>query len=333
MRVHLKAIGSVGFLCVCLLSVSMVCAQEVSIEEKREKAQAYFQRGELLVEEGKYIEAADAFTQAYETMPHPSVLANVAYCYDKAGNIPKAVEIFRKYMKLYEGEADTEAARERLQELKQRIGEIQITCPADPCQVTIDGMVSGEAPFKAILDPGVHWVEAVAGDTVYKRISVTVQEEHTVVLAMTPAQPEIQNTPAPPNPQEMASVPRVQSSSKIEKQGKSKGKMFGVPFWVASGTTIAALGVTVVFGVRTLTLRNDYNDSGYTDNNLKEDGEQAKKITNIMTIVTGASAATACVFGILDVLAHRERKQAARNTRISLVPERSGAVISLNRQF
>ncbi len=331
MHVRLKTIGSVGFLCVCLLAVSMVQAQGISIEEKREKAQAYFQQGELLVEKGEYIQAAEAFTQAYETMPHPSVLANVAYCYDKAGNIPKAVEVFRKYMALYEGEADTEAARERLQELKQRIGEIEITCPTDPCRVMIDGKVSGEAPFRAILDPGVHWVEAVAGDTVYKRISVTVQEEHTVVLAMTPAQPEVQDTPPPPKPVEMASVPRIKSSSKIEKQ--SKKKMFGVPFWVASGTTIAALGVTGVFGVRTLTLRNDYNDSGYTDKNLKEDGEQAKKITNIMTIVTGTSAATACVFGILDILAHKERKQSAGNTRISLVPKRNGAVISLKRQF
>ena len=65
-----------------------------------------------------------------------------------------------------------------------------------------------------------------------------------------------------------------------------------------AGVTVASGAATAVFGVMTLQVKDDFVQSGRTDETLKEEGERNRLITNIMGGVTAAAGIAALSFAI-----------------------------------
>ena len=289
-------------------------ADEAS-EQLKKTAAVEFAQGTQLFAAGEYGEAAEAFTKAYEARPHPAVLANIALCYDKAGRFPEAVIYYRRYIANPVEKGKNAEIRQRLQELKNQIGEFDIECPTAGCSIRVDGEDRGPAPVNAVVEPGSHKIEAsVDGEL---RESIMERADAGTVVRVRLRADKAGDGPAPVAP----GVPAAEGGT--GEAPAERDVSLGVPFWIASGVTVAAGATTVAFGVLTIKARDDYEASGYTDADLKEKGERDRLITNVMIGVTAAAGVAAVSFAIHDIF-FADKEEPAEDTgegpEVAVVP-------------
>jgi len=292
---------------------ALAAGQTAEAEEQGKKTAAQeFAEGKRLFAAGEYDAAAEAFTKAYEAAPHQAVLANIALCYDKAGRFPEAVTTYRRYLADPVEKGKNAEIRQRLQELKNEIGELDIECPVAGCSIRIDGKDRGAAPITAVVEPGSHKIEASVDGELRESIMERADAGTVVRVRLRAEKPE--NGPAPPAPAATAA-----DGDAVEAPAED-GVSLGVPFWIASSVTVVAGATTVAFGVLTLKARDDYEASGYTDADLKERGERDRLVTNVMVGVTAAAGATAVAFAIHDVFfADREGPAKDEGPEVAIV--------------
>jgi tetratricopeptide (TPR) repeat protein len=290
---------------------ALAAGQGADDAQSKKIAADEFAKGKQLFAAGSYDEAAVAFVKAYEAAPHQAVLANIALCHDKAGRYPEAVIYYRRYIADPVQKGKNAEIRQRLQELKNEIGELDIECLAAGCSIRVDGEDRGAAPVNVVVEPGSHKIEGVVDgeirETIMERadagtvVRVRLRAERAAAEAA-PATPE-QPAPAPaPPPAERAVKLRA-------------------PFWIATGVTGAAGALTIAFGALTIETRDDYEASGYTDADLKETGERNRLLTNVMIGVTAAAGAAAVAFAIYDLVsAGAEEPAGDAGAEVALVP-------------
>jgi len=264
-----------------------------AIEQNKKIAAVEFANGTKLFAAGEYGDAAEAFTKAYEAVPHQAVLANIALCYDKAGRFPEAVTYYRRYIADPVQKGKNAEIRQRLQDLKNQIGEFDIECPVAGCSIRVDGADHGPAPINAVVEPGSHKIDAVVDGEL--RESIMERADAGTVVRVRLRAEKAGDGPAPAAP----AVPAADGGT--TEAPAEREVSLGVPFWIASGVTVAAGATTIAFGVLTIQARDDYEASGNTDADLKEKGERDRLITNIMIGVTAAAGVTAAVFAIHDI--------------------------------
>ena len=281
--------------------MSLLLAGNVAAKGKsnvKAKAAQYFARGELLFDSGDFAKAAEAFRLAYDLAPHPTVLANIAMSYDKADKVVEAVEFYEKYLGELSDKKERREIESRLAKLSARIGELSIVCPSSECRIEVDGVDRGTAPITLSLEVGSHRVEAFIGQDKIAAVDTRVAsgESSTVELFQRDAREEkagVEEGPEEPVVEEPV-VEETPPSPEDE-------RMPGAGFWISTGATVAAGAVAVVFGVMTLKDKDEFDDGGGTDPDLRDKGERDKLITNVMIGVTGAAAASAVAFLIVDL--------------------------------
>jgi hypothetical protein len=293
-----------------------------------EKAQEYFERGEVLAEIGEYTKAAAAFLLAYETLPHSSALYNIALCYDKAEKIPEAVEYYRRFLEVGMGSDDAKQVLKRLVELDSLVGQIHVTCLASRCKIEINGVDRGEAPLWAVVEPGTHLVTAYSQGMSFGKKEVVVSRAKTSHVSMQPIAPEPTVVPVKrvgsAGNESVAQRPVASRQVKLDRSPK-----MSVPFWMAAGLTVVGGGMTAVFGAMTQKYSADFEASSNTDNDIKNKGENAVTATNVMIVVTSVGAAAAIGIGIYDLWFAESN---ASGGQIALVPG-PGLGLGLTRRF
>src|SRR4051794_25800751 len=157
------------------LSALLVCAaiataqaQEVIVAPSASEAQAKARAQVLLSEgtaaygRGDYATALDKFTAAYQIFPSPKLWFNIGQANRDLGRPVEAIAAFDRFLD-DAGDAPAETlaeARRSAAELKTRLGQIQVTCPTDGAEVTVDGKQVGSAPLGQMIwtTPGRHQV-------------------------------------------------------------------------------------------------------------------------------------------------------------------------------
>lgn len=87
--------------------------------DARTEARSHFKKGMDSITAGKYDEGIQELQAAYQLLPHPNVLYNIARAYAEAGDLDAAVIYFRKYL---EGNPpDKDEAAQILKNLEARI--------------------------------------------------------------------------------------------------------------------------------------------------------------------------------------------------------------------
>ncbi len=66
--------------------------------DQRTEAKSHFKKGMAAISEGKYEEGISELQRAYEILPHPNVLYNIARAYAESGDLEGAVATYRKYL-------------------------------------------------------------------------------------------------------------------------------------------------------------------------------------------------------------------------------------------
>ena len=89
-----------------------------------EEARAYADKATAAFALTHYAVAAENFEKAFELRPDPALLYNAAQAHRLAGNKPRALELYRSYLRLY-------AKKDKRAEIEARIAELETAIARD----------------------------------------------------------------------------------------------------------------------------------------------------------------------------------------------------------
>lgn len=148
--------------CLHLACMPHIVRAQSSQAEVREEVATLFDEGLDAADAGRWNQAVDAFERAYELMPRPTILFNLAGAWAKVGLLRDAEEAYRQLV----AEADQVIAREArraLEGVSERVPKVtfEFRGMQDGDEVELD-----DAPFDTPkgtlrLDPGEHRIAVV----------------------------------------------------------------------------------------------------------------------------------------------------------------------------
>src|SRR5262245_58120226 len=80
------------------LALAGFVATAPALADARTEARRHFKAGMELVSKGNYAEGLKELEAAYEILPHPSVLFNIARAQAEYGNLDKAIAAYKNYV-------------------------------------------------------------------------------------------------------------------------------------------------------------------------------------------------------------------------------------------
>lgn len=285
-----------------LLATSCVLASAPAVAQDAVEQAAQLDRdARALFESGDFAGAASKFASAYEVAPHPATRYNEAMAWDRAGKLGRAADGYRATLN-EEGldEARAEAARERLEQLVQAVGRIEIPGP-EGGKATVAHVQNASVPVLVHLMPGQYSVSIT--DPNGKKIvrSVSAKAGQTVELLIEVTAPVEREVTPPPPP------------DKVQINQDSSSSTWG---WVAVGSAAALGGAGAYLGVKTLQSRDAFEDSGRLDADERDSALRYRTWTNI---ALGAAAVTGTV-GVVLLLSDGDSKRDESAAKLQLTP-------------
>jgi len=270
-------------------------------------AEALFERGKALVDQGNLAEACAAFAESQHLDPAGGTLLRLALCHEAEGKLASAWFEYLEVVRISRGPGDAakledrvHIARQHLAAIEPRVPKLVIVVPTeartDGLRVSANGLPRNEGTWGVPLpvDPGDVVVAATAPGRLELRSTVHVEAGKQETVRLTPL---TLATPGPDSPPAVVSPPRATTRPSV-----LRPVGFGVG---AAG--IVALGVGTYFGITAISKWNSSNDvcpgtvcrtqAGVTD---ASDAKSAALAADV-TIATGLVAAGAGV--VLLVLA------------------------------
>ncbi|MFO0613933.1 MAG: hypothetical protein U0414_15180 [Polyangiaceae bacterium] len=241
----------------------------------------HFKEGEAAFQRHDYVAAGTEFDAAYAASPHESSLFNAALSWEKAGELARAANLYRRYLRVAPADASDRAkAAGSVAELSKRLGKLDVV--RDRARdVRLDGRPLDEDAL--FTTPGEHSLAWTAEDGAARSRVVTVAlgETASVVLGE-PEKPSLPPTVRPADPPPPGPPPAATRS--------------GITPWVAialGGTTVVSGAVLLWSGIDVLQAKSDYDQqkkglSVADQRTLIDDGKARTDRTNVIVGVTGA---------------------------------------------
>lgn len=139
-----------------LLLVMLACG--LAVADERDDAKREFAAGQQADKQKDYHVAIEHYLRAYELVPHPFALFNIAADYEQLGDLKQAVHFYEKYINETQDPSDRERVKRILNDLKARPGAVTIHTSPDGARLVIDGKDQGTTPFTGMLKGGRHTV-------------------------------------------------------------------------------------------------------------------------------------------------------------------------------
>jgi tetratricopeptide (TPR) repeat protein len=185
--------SSPALLAALLLALSGAGAHAAD-KPSRAAARRHFERGTALYQEARYAEAAAAFEAAYQAVANGVVLYNVGQCYEKLGDLPRAIGAYRDYLREVPGAEDRAAVETLVANLEarweaQRRPRVSVASVPSGALLSVDGETHGPTPWTGPLAVGTHQLELVHEGylPLQRGIEVRAGEPLTLELALSPA--------------------------------------------------------------------------------------------------------------------------------------------------
>ncbi len=80
-----------------IAGLGVLLSSATALGDARTEARASFRKGMALIANGEYGPGIEALKQAYETLPHPNVLYNIARAYGEEGDLENAIKYYKRY--------------------------------------------------------------------------------------------------------------------------------------------------------------------------------------------------------------------------------------------
>ena len=198
-----------------------------------ESAKQHFRQGLAFAQAGDCRAAVAELETAYELVPRPNALYNIAQCQERLFRYDLAVRFYERY--LQEAPADAEdrpAVNAALSSLRNLLGTVHVESNV-PAEVWVDDRLAGQAPGDVLVPSGGHTVELRAKSYLPTRSEVRLVGGQRVELQLelVKAQTTVQ----------------VTQTTGIEP----------IFFWIGVGATALAGGVGGVLALRVSSLHSD----------------------------------------------------------------------------
>jgi hypothetical protein len=134
-----------------------------------ERADAAFEEGRELFDQGRFREACEKFELSMQLDPSPGTLLNLGNCYEPQGDLVRALTIFEQAFADAQRSNDqrrkelwTDAARERIANLSRRVPQLTVRSVPPDAEVAIDGTPLQRSSGGLRINPGRHRLEVRA---------------------------------------------------------------------------------------------------------------------------------------------------------------------------
>lgn len=158
-------------------------------EARRERAAREFTEGMNDYRRGDFASAAAHFQAAYEALPDPAPLFNMARSWEGANEIVRALDAYQRYLAAAPDAPDRAEVLARIELLRQRPVEVFVATQPPGAFVFVDGSsdpVWGTTPLVLRLPPGRHTVAMVREGfaRLERPIEVRAGERQTLTFAL-----------------------------------------------------------------------------------------------------------------------------------------------------
>jgi tetratricopeptide (TPR) repeat protein len=268
-------------------------------------AEALFQQGRELRDQGRMAEACDLFAESQRLDPSSGTLINLAACHETLGKTATAWAEFLATARLAfaQGRLDrADEAERRAADLAPKLMRLTIrvrSAPVEPVVKRDDAIVALGVAIP--VDPGSHVISATAPGYATWTQTVSLDEEGQNLQVEIPPLTPLRPPPAKPYPMRRS---RFSSTTRERQPVQSdRSRPLPVGLWASGATSVAALGVGSVFGV--LSLRSyDSAESLCQSHTLCSDEalqtrDRAEMQANVSNVAFASAFAAAVVAGWL----------------------------------
>ncbi len=304
------------------------------------EAASRFADGERAFSRGDFAKAGESFAAAYAAKPHEAALWNAARSFEKAGEIARAANLYRRYLRSSPDDApDRARAAAALDGLAPKLCRLEIVAPR-LSGISVDGRPALDAVVYVV--PGTHLVEGTAeGGAVAKReVTLSAGAIESVVLDPPSPPPSASASEPVVTPAPLASVAPLASAQPRPSPPRPapvvEPKRHGTSPWLLApfvGTTAIAGTFLIASGIDVLRAKSDYEDlkkgrSAEEQQQLIEEGVGKTDRTNVLIGVTGGLALVTGIVALtaIDWSSHDKPASPAKTSARVFVGPR-GAVL------
>jgi hypothetical protein len=167
------------FVVILLGLAARVAVAQPSAEDKKE-AKAAFARAEAAEKRKDWRTAIDEYQHAYDVLPHPDVLSNIALDLERLEEYRDAATFYRRYLDESPDASDRDRVEKLIEKLRARPAALTITTDPDGAEVTLDGKRLGPSPVVAKVSGTVEIEVTDASGTATRTITVEFGEPATI---------------------------------------------------------------------------------------------------------------------------------------------------------
>lgn len=264
--------------------------------DPKQTAKAYVDAGVAAQNAGDYDTALQFFGKAYELVPHPVLLFNMAQANRLAGRLVPAITLYQQYVAAEPKGAQAKIAREFITALGAQVAAEQ-------------ARVAEEAKRKAEAEQAAAAAAAAEAAAAEQRRADERQRAEEARRA------------------EAAAAEARAVEQRAEADRRARGRGLRVGGLVAAGAGIAGLGAGAYFGLRARALSDDLSTPGHV---YDPDDDAAGKSAETTMIIATAAGGALLVGGTVLYLVGRARGRAG-DTRLAPVvaPTDGGAALGL----
>ncbi|MGH7435683.1 MAG: TonB-dependent receptor plug domain-containing protein, partial [Polyangiaceae bacterium] len=140
------------------LSAALLVSQVARADERTE-ARAHFKKGMAAIGDGHYETGIEELKAAYDILPHPNVLFNIARAYVDVGDLENAVDYYKRYLEGSPKDRDEVAQvvaslEARIRRQQAQLVETQVQTPQGPGPGALPGAHPGAPGASGARAPG-----------------------------------------------------------------------------------------------------------------------------------------------------------------------------------
>jgi len=311
--------------CGIAIAAIVVCAAPGQVRAQSGSAEALYDEGHRLLEEGKLAKACEAFEASNRALPGAGTYIALGMCRESNGQIASAWSAYQAALARARDEAKRRFARTRIDELEPRLSYLTVSVSADNAEgttLTRNGTLLDPMLWNRALpvDGGDYVIEGRVPGREAWRTTVHVPIEHGAITAMVPdLEKHTRPLPRLVPPPEVLWTPRRKVSAGL------------------AVTSVVAVGLGAWLGLAARGDRDRANElCPLPEHRGCEFGEQAtalshsgNKLALAATVTFAVAGASALTAGVLWFTGGRTRRTTA------IVPSASphGVAVTATRSF
>jgi len=241
-----------------------------ALADDRVRAGELFKQGNELRLAGKYKEALEKYTAAYQLLPNFKIEYNTALVLDKLGDHAAAYMTYRSFLKSGAGKSPEKmllAAREKVEVLKQKIAVVKVTSNVEGATIKVNGINVGKTPLPADWEMALKtprtvglWVEADGYRTFTKSLQLNAGQDITVGVILKPLKKPDDNRRGHSIENAIQQPKSISANQTVNSDSSASNLGWKIAFWTGLPIVIGLAVGSAVTGNNSMQAADEKND-------------------------------------------------------------------------